>query len=765
VDGELEAHAVRIQEDSIENIRKAFYESLYYEDWQRDNPGEDTVGERIFADAKCDCIKFENQKECADHHQVGAQLKSEAYRRLRLQIKQQRGGAEVCGADCAACNYAPFRDASKSYVHYLQFLLCARKQYPRLSGHQANNYARMIESHLETIRGKTEPTPPKLKRGTVKTEKVRATMPTEQRDIPCFQSHPKKCHELKCQECGPATLNRYRCLQEWSEVNYITWHKYDDMDRNGGSKKQKELVQVTTTHKQFMEEMIADLKTFMPHNWKKQWDRQQRTIQQRSIPADGIIIFVDFSANYECRGQDVVTCGTCNTAYQLVFIVHHSQTTLPNGTKNMTSDAWHFWGHPEKDKLETNFSYYNECVTYLIKHYKQQFSHGGKALNRVWINSDGCRGQFKSRKNIFNLIQLRKTHGLKEIIHTFAPMGCFKCEVDSNGGLCKSWLRRNEQRRNIRCPDCISVFCAITDPVKGMKQPKRVAPEKQNLLTINNRYHRLIVHHTMINKVQAAGVPVGEGSDVLLTDCKDINPTAIDAVSNFYQFRVCENDNNGHSPDDMIVKHRLAPCWCTSCINGEFDLCEHRAETGAWVTSKMTLKPVVVKTIMHADTIATFYNKGGKADNKVLVATYEIDDGGEGQLKFNLMIHKPSKADHDTNDDTTKGILIRQGEQFITCRPLRAIPPPADRRPEEGPLYRYIVDTEYPKPQKLPLHSVVLPVSPDNEMTRENWVKFEKLEVLMLGGQHGADQRAMFTIDSDCMTRLNAFAFEHYNAE
>ncbi len=704
--GERAIHPVRIQEFSLRSLFISFFESDYYTMFRYDNPGVTELCFRKFAQVKCGCISFEKQNECADHICVQFQQFIEAYNRLRIQCSTNN--PTFCG--CTACANPLFRIASKAIENFMEFMLCGRVAHPALSSD--NHAATLKEIQQIALENCLKTTPMKaIVQGTAKIETFRCVTPSAQRQLGTFKSHPKKCCDLQCNECGMAVLERNKCPREWSEITELTWHKYEDMDRSGGGK-QKELVMKRTTHEEFMTEMYAFLSTCLPHIWHKRWDKQNRLVMCRNIDVDCIDIFVDFSANYSNEGQDTVTCATTNTTLQLVIIVHHSQKTLANGDKVMTNDSLHFWIKPEKNKLESNYSCYDKCIRHTIIKYKALFASEGRQLNKVWINSDGCSSQFKSRKNIFNLVQLHRDFKLSEIIHTFAPMGCFKCEVDSSGGFCKQWLRKSEQARRIRCPTAIEVYIAISKPMPdGMPPPKG----NKHLMSLSNRYHRLVIDESAIGEAIALGLHPGEDPNIIISVFVDINPSTVTAITDFYQFRVSPTMYNNTNRDKHIVSHRLVPCFCANCIAGSFNLCPHSQETGPWIISELeALELPVPKQKDPISRTFEFYSAGGKPKpNKLVIIPsydYEFDENSNKisdskVLHFNLYSVAPGRLKQTICDATTLHRPINAGEQAITCKRLRSI-----GFGEEN-CCRYVIKDK--SKYLIPLHCVLVPHATD----------------------------------------------------
>jgi hypothetical protein len=261
-----------------------FFTTPFYTQWIADNPHTDKLSFRKFSDAKCACISFEKQNECADHISVQMRLYVQDYRRLRAQVVRANGDAQCM---CHACSNPRFQKATESVESFVEFLLCPEVAYPHLSTEATSTLADKQQEALnnstkfETPQKKAVKAKVKKAKGSFKPEQKRTFVTCQDREVGTFYSHPRRCYESTCQDCGPVVLDQNRCEYEWSNTNQIMWNKFEDTERSG-DKKQKELIQITTTYQTFMTNMTEFLKTFLPHQWLKKWDKHNRLLQQHT---------------------------------------------------------------------------------------------------------------------------------------------------------------------------------------------------------------------------------------------------------------------------------------------------------------------------------------------------------------------------------------------------------------------------------------------------------------------------------------------------
>ena len=308
--------------------------------------------------------------------------------------------------------------------------------------------------------------------------------------------YSKVCGHLQCSECGhqrlsgvtyaqsvsadameasdlDARIDNRRCPVEWDKNRQIKWKKFVDMPR-GNNSTQKEIVDVTTSFFELMNEIVIDLKAAAPHYWDKQWDSFQRNLllstfdnhlmdplRISAFEDATLVIHGDFSSLLDIIKGVTLNHHIAEHAIQNVLIVSHSPRTVHltgGGTKRIQSnDSWHYWGKSEEGKLKSNVYFHNKCLEDVVTHYRDILTSQCLHLRRIIFLSDGCAEQYKSRltssliaytvfkppsiigfsritclrKNALYLSKICNKLDVDEFIHTYAPTACFKCCCDS----------------------------------------------------------------------------------------------------------------------------------------------------------------------------------------------------------------------------------------------------------------------------------------------------------------------------------------------
>lgn len=146
---------------------------------------------------------------------------------------------------------------------------------------------------------------------------------------------------------------------------------------------------------------------FTKHQWDKKWDLHNRRLLLETFPADTLVIQTDFSATTDLNPQDRVNSAIAGHAIQAVFMVFHSphNVELENGHQKriVNNDVFHFWGEETKGRLSNDNYYSTRCLRWLLRHCREKLH---LQFNRIMVFSDGCGGQYKSRKNVQAMVNV-----------------------------------------------------------------------------------------------------------------------------------------------------------------------------------------------------------------------------------------------------------------------------------------------------------------------------------------------------------------------
>jgi hypothetical protein len=425
-----------------------------------------------------------------------------------------------------------------------------------------------------------------------------------------------------------------------------------------------------------------------------------------------IIIHVDFSANYKCKPNYQETCGAGEDAIQLVFIVSHSPKVVQHSKGYMhriqENESHCFWGEKAKGEIDTNYHFYNACLERVIQHYKDRFAQAGKQLRNVFVLTDGCAAQFKSRKNAWHIKNMAELFDLDNFIHTYAPTSCFKCCCDNEGGCNKRCLDWLELTCQIRANTAFLCFKALVE-----KQPKlsRLHDDQRKLMTITSRTHYFVIDAKWREHALYAGV-----ENIVFTnfEAEEVNATKVVGIKSLYQLR---SDKSG------TLYRRDTACWCSSCIKGDFETClglEHGIET--WQEDRIQARPIEKKRAgKHNESKGTnrgFYYRMYKdrlepeADRPVLVALKREDQG----VLFAHVVSKAFKAKREGERTIQHFGKYKWAadEACFEIIPLKSL---------VGNTQRFAYISQDAVSHTLPLRLTVLPHMSQGSIQLEDWVK------------------------------------------
>ena len=127
-------------------------------------------------------------------------------------------------------------------------------------------------------------------------------------------------------------------------------------------------------------------------------------------------ISTDFSAQYEHKAFCTRTCEHPPRSNMDVFIVTHSPREGKEGERLVTTDVWRIFSEAKGSSL-----FHNKALDQIVAYYRE-----GLGLERVYVFTDGCRSQYKGKKN-FRCVSTfpSRMHGVK-LVHRFAASHHFK---------------------------------------------------------------------------------------------------------------------------------------------------------------------------------------------------------------------------------------------------------------------------------------------------------------------------------------------------
>ena len=183
-----------------------------------------------------------------------------------------------------------------------------------------------------------------------------------------------------------------------------------------------------------------------------------------------VCISTDFSAQYAHKASDTRTCEHPGRSNMDVFVVTHSPTVV-DGQRQVTTDIWRIFSEAKGSSL-----FHNQGLDDIVKYYLGALT---AKLRRVYVFSDGCRSQYKGKKNFVRVAQFPSRMRGVHLVHRFAASHHFKGPHDAYGKDAKVLCRTAERNQKARLASTHDVyyFCATKLPA-----PRRGSVTAQSIV-------------------------------------------------------------------------------------------------------------------------------------------------------------------------------------------------------------------------------------------------------------------------------------------
>lgn len=208
------------------------------------------------------------------------------------------------------------------------------------------------------------------------------------------------CLKGNCEMCGIDMLITCPLEEGINSTRLMQWKCYEKVihgkTRAGKDNKVLRLQYKETTAKVFLEYMRPKFRKFIVHNYFARFQDEQYHICLETFPQDSILSAIDFAENYTLQEYNEVQEMHWHS-FQITILVHITYRWNPNFIANPNFG---------EKKLLTEYHYYisddTEHDTLFVQHcFELHWSHlvsRGIQPNEHLVWSDGCAGQFKSRR-------------------------------------------------------------------------------------------------------------------------------------------------------------------------------------------------------------------------------------------------------------------------------------------------------------------------------------------------------------------------------
>ena len=441
-------HWRHVQYDTDEQIALDFFASVDYAQYLAE--GGRRFSKDIFLQCKCFCIVRSDFQECAcpPCTLMRETLRGWNAQRQKWFREQDARGAPVCS--CGACGKgSAYRAVSGSLAKLREFVHtpCGKVAFPSLAVEAGPKKRETVEFYRRQC--------------------CRAPLPKAA--CPHPRGKTGECAKCgNCNDCGWAK-RMPQCPVEYSDKADAEWKEYRPHIEPDGRSFQDELVTVKGTRRQLMERLAKLFAEWSPHDWIDRWATHMRHLTYATFGTGEMCISTDFSAQYDHKAFCTRTCEHPTRSNMDVFVVKHSPR-WENGVRKVTTDVWRIFSEAKGSSL-----FHNQALEHITEYYRERLH-----LKRIFVFSDGCRAQYKGKRNFLCIAQFpSKLHGVK-LIHRFAASHHFKGPHDAYGKDAKVLCRTAERNQKARLASTHDVyyFCATTLPCprRGLNAKELVAP-------------------------------------------------------------------------------------------------------------------------------------------------------------------------------------------------------------------------------------------------------------------------------------------------
>ena len=152
------------------------------------------------------------------------------------------------------------------------------------------------------------------------------------------------------------------------------------------------LVTVTSTCEEYKETLISAINTVTKHLFLAKCQANFLRAKKESLKANEIIVFGDFTKNYQLLVQDEIQSYCWNKEY---CTLHPLTVYFIEGDGNIQHNSLCFIS--DDNSHGTNFVY--KIQTILVDYLKENLP----IVNKIFYFSDSCAEQYKNCKNLINL--------------------------------------------------------------------------------------------------------------------------------------------------------------------------------------------------------------------------------------------------------------------------------------------------------------------------------------------------------------------------
>lgn len=442
-------HWRHIQYDTNESMWNSFQSSHEYGAYLL--LGGTPISRSFFFSQKCWCIVN------ADHEECACPLCTQMFELVRDWDRQRSlwyrdadnrkidnptaNGECTCG-DCMPDS--AYRASSKS-VHALnEFLLCPKQSFPSLTIREGCHACADV----------------KLRRR----QCCRAPI------LPSHMDHKMAKEYMDCSECGMDRRMPHCPIEHTNEP--ATYKVYSPR----GESNQEALIVVNGTRSEFMAQLRKVYQQWLPHYWIKTWCEHQRHLTYSTFKIDEACISTDFSAVYDHKAWATRCCEQPHHSNMAVFVLTYRAPEEGHAPgEGMHKTYTEVLRVISEAKGNTHF--HNIALQDVVTYLKSTIP----SLRQVYLFTDGCKGQYKGRKNFARIAEFPSILDGIKLVHRFSASHHFKGPHDQYGKDAKALTRVAEKFKKRRLPTTYDWYhflaTEMAQPLKKARTVQQVVNE------------------------------------------------------------------------------------------------------------------------------------------------------------------------------------------------------------------------------------------------------------------------------------------------
>lgn len=262
----------------------------------------------------------------------------------------------------------------------------------------------------------------------------------------CCNTAREECMNNNCKKC---VYDLKTLLSKDCDLNHTCkWKQWQEID------KRPSLVEKSTTLGECVQELNKQLQFFKIHCFTKKkqatyFDVCKNTIKDNPSQA---VMQIDFAENFSLIHQDEIQSAHWS----------HSQVTI------FTCCLWHKTGVKSYVVVSNDLKHSKYSVWVFLKSIFAEVKKELPEINHIYLFSDNCAAQFKSRFSVTNICHSKDDFGVT-IEWDFFASGHGKGAVDGLGGTVKRLVWRAVQGRLAIINSAVEFYNFCASKCKGIK--------------------------------------------------------------------------------------------------------------------------------------------------------------------------------------------------------------------------------------------------------------------------------------------------------